>query len=206
MTMDKILGYGIKKTCSACPEQYEVWKDGKEVGYLRLRHGHFTAEVTSFDPSVLVYGTDTLGDGTFFESERDIHLRNAINKIDIHLKRNGLIKRTQTKGNDMEKTFSLEVTKEELISIAAIQENVVGCPEASPRRYFDTLGTKLKAGLKHYGLSSSDVPEATDLFKYFARGSLIGVEDGPLNHNIVIDGKKINLTTTELDELKTQLK
>lgn len=30
------------KTCSACPEQYDVFdSDGNEVGYVRLRHGFF---------------------------------------------------------------------------------------------------------------------------------------------------------------------
>jgi hypothetical protein len=35
-------GYELKMTCSACPEQYDVFKDGKEVGYIRLRFGNFT--------------------------------------------------------------------------------------------------------------------------------------------------------------------
>lgn len=33
----------FEKTCSACPEQYEVFKGPKQVGYIRLRHGHLAA-------------------------------------------------------------------------------------------------------------------------------------------------------------------
>jgi hypothetical protein len=34
----------FKKTCDACPEQYDVFKDGKQVGYVRLRWGNLTVE------------------------------------------------------------------------------------------------------------------------------------------------------------------
>lgn len=33
----------FEKTCSACPEQYEVFKGPKQVGYIRLRHGYLAA-------------------------------------------------------------------------------------------------------------------------------------------------------------------
>ena len=29
----------FEKTSSACPEQYDVFKGGKQVGYIRVRHG-----------------------------------------------------------------------------------------------------------------------------------------------------------------------
>ena len=29
----------FEKTCDACPEQYDVFKGSKQVGYIRLRHG-----------------------------------------------------------------------------------------------------------------------------------------------------------------------
>lgn len=32
-------GLVFKLTCSACPEQYDIFKDGKQVGYFRLRYG-----------------------------------------------------------------------------------------------------------------------------------------------------------------------
>lgn len=37
----KILGdYKLIRTSSCCPEQYDVYKNNKMVGYLRLRNGH----------------------------------------------------------------------------------------------------------------------------------------------------------------------
>ena len=36
----EIKGLKFKMTCSACPEQYDVFlPSGKQVGYVRLRHG-----------------------------------------------------------------------------------------------------------------------------------------------------------------------
>lgn len=37
----RINGYNFefKETCSACPEQYDVYLEGKQVGYVRLRWG-----------------------------------------------------------------------------------------------------------------------------------------------------------------------
>lgn len=35
--------YIVEQTCSACPEQYDVFYDGCEVGYLRFRFGRFAA-------------------------------------------------------------------------------------------------------------------------------------------------------------------
>lgn len=37
-------GLELVLTCSACPEQYEVFKDGKQVGYYRLRFGEFRVD------------------------------------------------------------------------------------------------------------------------------------------------------------------
>ena len=39
-----IKGLNFKKTCDACPEQYDVFKDEKQVGYVRLRWGNLTVE------------------------------------------------------------------------------------------------------------------------------------------------------------------
>ena len=32
------------KTCHACPEQYDAFFQGKQIGYLRLRHGEFRVD------------------------------------------------------------------------------------------------------------------------------------------------------------------
>lgn len=72
-----ILGFDLFMTCGACPEQYDVEMGGKPVGYLRLRHGHFTACYP--DPSgSLVYEASPAGDGIFDDDERDYYLTKAI--------------------------------------------------------------------------------------------------------------------------------
>lgn len=72
-------------TCEACPEQYDAYLGSKKVGYLRLRHGNFTVQVPDVGGK-LVYEASTLGDGIFEESERDIHISNAIKAIKKSLK------------------------------------------------------------------------------------------------------------------------
>jgi hypothetical protein len=68
---DIIIGhYRLICTCSACPEQYDVIDDinNTVVGYLRLRHGHFTAEYPDCGGE-LVYNAATRGDGMFDDDE-----------------------------------------------------------------------------------------------------------------------------------------
>ncbi len=53
-------------TCSACPEQYDVFdkQEQRQVGYLRLRHGYFRADYPDCGGNT-VYSADTIGDGAF---------------------------------------------------------------------------------------------------------------------------------------------
>lgn len=61
----------------ACPEQYDVFLDGKQVGYVRLRHGDMTVECPDCGGN-LVYEASPRGDGDFYdEAERDYYLRFA---------------------------------------------------------------------------------------------------------------------------------
>lgn len=39
----------FKETCSACPEQYDVFYNDRMVGYVRLRWGNLTAEYPACD-------------------------------------------------------------------------------------------------------------------------------------------------------------
>lgn len=39
-----IEGLLFHKTCDACPEQYDVYKRTKQVGYVRLRWGNLTVD------------------------------------------------------------------------------------------------------------------------------------------------------------------
>lgn len=77
----EILGYRLEQTCSACPEQYDVFKGDLEVGYLRLRHGYFRADFPTCGATT-VYEANTHGDGVFEEHERTFHLTRAV--IAIH--------------------------------------------------------------------------------------------------------------------------
>jgi hypothetical protein len=76
----EIDGVKLTLTCNACPEQYEALRGGKRVGYLRLRHGHFTVECPD-EPGELVYEAEPLGDGIFEPEERQGFLEEAAKAI-----------------------------------------------------------------------------------------------------------------------------
>lgn len=77
----KYNGITLDCTCGACPEQYDAYKDGEEVGYLRLRHGYFRVDCGD----TTVYEAFPQGDGCFTEDERDFYLMEALKAIDEHL-------------------------------------------------------------------------------------------------------------------------
>jgi hypothetical protein len=81
----EILGYALYLTCYACPEQYDVIKNGEYAGYLRLRHGEFKVHCPDIGGFV-VYEANTQGDGIFYDEERAGHLRRAVEAIDSCLK------------------------------------------------------------------------------------------------------------------------
>jgi hypothetical protein len=73
-----IHGYRLKKTCSACPEQYDVYDDlGQQVAYFRLRHGGFRVNVPDVGGDV-VYSANPEGDGLFMDHERVRYLTEAV--------------------------------------------------------------------------------------------------------------------------------
>lgn len=69
-------------TCGACPEQYDVFneKTNQQIGYLRLRHGSFRADVPDCGGET-VYHAETKGDGVFDDDERMPELTKAIAAI-----------------------------------------------------------------------------------------------------------------------------
>lgn len=73
----------LQETCFACPEQYDAFDAaGNYVGYLRLRHGRFTAEAhLEGQARTVVYEARTNGDGRFDDDERDRHLTLAVEAI-----------------------------------------------------------------------------------------------------------------------------
>lgn len=76
-----LLGCRLIRTCMACPEQYDVWLDDIQIGYLRLRHGNFTVEYVAGHKDVLVYKAHPEGDGIFLDDERYKYLLMAIQNL-----------------------------------------------------------------------------------------------------------------------------
>lgn len=78
--MSEGMGIRLVETCEACPEQYDAYMGDKLIGYLRLRHGHFTVRY----PGVmgkLVYEANPKGDGIFEDDERKFYLDKAIKAL-----------------------------------------------------------------------------------------------------------------------------
>lgn len=62
--------FQLVMTCSACPEQYDVFFRGEKVGYMRLRHGYFRVECPKDE---VIYGSAPNGaDGTFRDKEQRV--------------------------------------------------------------------------------------------------------------------------------------
>ena len=75
----------LDQTCGACPEQYDAYDpDGKQVAYLRLRHGYFTVDMPDAGGTE-VYSARPLGDGVFDPDEREDYLHEASQVIAEHL-------------------------------------------------------------------------------------------------------------------------
>ena len=66
----------LEMTCGACPEQYWAKHQGRVVGYLRLRHGYFTVNCPDVG-GIEVYEARPLGDGIFYDHEREGYLWKA---------------------------------------------------------------------------------------------------------------------------------
>lgn len=80
-------GLGLKQTCAACPEAYDVYDGEKYVGYMRLRHGSFTVRHEQSDE--VVYQPDNVyGDGAFSSTEeRDYHMRKGLLLLRKHMRK-----------------------------------------------------------------------------------------------------------------------
>ena len=69
-------------TCSACPEQYAVYdnKAGQQIGYLRLRHGHFRADYPTCGGET-VYEAKPTGDGSFENDHERVYFLSIASAI-----------------------------------------------------------------------------------------------------------------------------
>ena len=78
-------GLELKMTCGACPEQYDVFKDGNQVAYYRLRHGQFRVDYPEAGGET-IYKAEPSGDGIFKDNERLISLTKAMRQVLLKLK------------------------------------------------------------------------------------------------------------------------
>jgi hypothetical protein len=81
-------GLELKMTCGACPEQYDVFKDGKQVAYYRLRHGEFTVDYPNVSGEEIMSEYPN-GDGIFDNDERLVYLTKAMRQVLLKLKESG---------------------------------------------------------------------------------------------------------------------
>lgn len=80
----EMLGCKLYRTCMACPEQYDVFYEDQQIGYLRLRHGAFRADYPDCG-GITVYEAAPEGDGVFEDEEREQYLLDAVIAImDYH--------------------------------------------------------------------------------------------------------------------------
>ena len=75
--------FELEQTCAACPEQYDVYRGARQVGYIRLRNGYFYLSYQD------MYG-ETIYEHTFedrlkgcFDSdeERDTYLKKSLEAL-----------------------------------------------------------------------------------------------------------------------------
>lgn len=80
--MNKLIvnGCTLVMTCGACPEQYDVFFGDFQIGYLRLRHGSFTASYPDHGGDCVYYGYPK-GDGLFEDAERMFFLKEAVDSL-----------------------------------------------------------------------------------------------------------------------------
>ena len=83
----KIKGLSFVRTCEASLEQYDVYKDGKQVGYVRLRWGGLTCYCPDYGGDIVYEAT--IGDGEWTgsftsEPERLKHLKKMAKAIIRH--------------------------------------------------------------------------------------------------------------------------
>jgi len=66
----------LVQNCGACPEQYDAYWQGRQVGYLRLRHGEFRVDYPHCGDRT-IYTAEPEGDGLFMPDERERYLTAA---------------------------------------------------------------------------------------------------------------------------------
>jgi hypothetical protein len=88
-------GLRLELTCSACPEQYDVFL---KVGYLRLRHGEFRVDYPDCGGKT-IYEAEPNGDGIFNKDERVKYMEEAMKAILKMLNKDKNVKVSDTTGD-----------------------------------------------------------------------------------------------------------
>lgn len=85
-----IKGLDFKQTCGACPEQYDVFKDGKQVGYVRLRWGGLSCRYPDYEgDEIYAESFDDGWKGCFDDdNERNKYLLIIANELNNYLENN----------------------------------------------------------------------------------------------------------------------
>ena len=91
-------GLVFHKTCDAYPEQYDVYRGAKQVGYVRLRMGNLTVEVPDVGGELIYYKNyeKDPAKGYFYTQEERIGQLRRIAKI-LKRERTNANKRTRNK-------------------------------------------------------------------------------------------------------------
>ncbi len=86
-----INGYNFYLTCMACPEQYDIFHNGKQVAYARLRGGRFSIECPDVSgEQVFRYVFDDGWKGSFADWERYSYLEASTLAISEWIQKNSL--------------------------------------------------------------------------------------------------------------------
>ena len=83
----EINGYNFICTCDACPEQYDVFRNGKQVGYVRLRFGCLTADYKNVKVYHHCFNNDEYKGSFDTNAERDIFLTFIAKKLKFEERR-----------------------------------------------------------------------------------------------------------------------
>lgn len=77
-----ILGLRFVETCGACPEQYDVFLDDRQVGYVRLRHGYLSIRYPDVSGDEVYQAYPRNSDGCFTDDGvRRRHLKRGAKAI-----------------------------------------------------------------------------------------------------------------------------
>jgi len=75
-----IKGYKFILICPGFPESYEIFKDNKNIGYLRLRWGKFKIIIPDYR-GIIIDELYPKGHGEFHDNERRYYLKESLKKI-----------------------------------------------------------------------------------------------------------------------------